>query len=491
MKGLFQSILSFSGLVRPKLPAMEETSHPSLPSEHHASVQLSAWLEAFNTRDKEILLTYHDSRFPYHVAADLNSVELELNLAQMTGGFHVVDLESISLPSSVVVLLQENNSPNYARVSMEVDASKPLYPVTKFDLRAVVTPIEYIPSNDPRRPKYEKALQPLTNVLRRKLVHELVRILRDRYVYPALAEKITANLESHLEKGDYDSFVDSEEFSQRLTGDMLDVSNDKHLCIIFAEPPEDKGWNILGLRKESDLEIFRRTNFDIGELVFDTTSVPGRTIATLPIYGFLPYDKAEVRKAIAEIISKISDADALIVDLRSNRGGDPDMVAFIMSYLLDDNPRHLLDFVHSSGKIKQSFNTLPRKKLPSGSKVFGESKPLYVLTANATISGGEDMAYSLQAFKRATAIIGEHETTAGAANPVRDEKFICEKEFGKYWWLVLVPDLKPVHEITGTNWEGVGVKSDIVAGQGEWKGVDAKEVARRMAVKLLTPDYEL
>jgi hypothetical protein len=491
MKGLFQSILSFSGLVRPKLPAVEETLHPSLSSEHHASVQLSAWLEAFNTGDRETLLTYHDSRFPYHVTADLNSVERELNLAQMTGGFHIVDLESISPPSSVVVLLQENNSPKYARVSMEVDASKSPYPVTKFNLRAAVTPIEYIPSNDARRPKYEKALQPLTEVLRRKLVHKLVKILRDRYIYPALADKIIANLESHLEKGDYDSFVDSEEFSRRLTSDMLDVSNDKHLCIVFTEPPEDRGWNFLGIRKESDLKIFRRINFDMGELVFDATSVPGRTIARLPIYGFLPYENAEVRKAIAEIISKISDADALIVDLRWNDGGDPDMVAFIMSYLLDDNPRHLLDFVHSSGKIEQSFNTLPKKKLPSGSKVFGGSKPLYVLTSNATISGGEDMAYSLQAFKRATAIIGEHETTAGAANPVTDGKFICQKEFGKYWWLVLVPDLKPVHEITGTNWEGVGVKSDIVAEQGEWKGVGAEEVARRMALKSLTLDREL
>jgi hypothetical protein len=40
--------------------------------------------------------------------------------------------------------------------------------------------------------------------------------------------------------------------------------------------------------------------------------------------------------------------------------------------------------------------------------------------------------------------------------------------------------------VTGTNWEGVGVKSDIVAGMGEWEGVeDAKEVATRLAVKIL------
>ena len=103
------------------------------------------------------------------------------------------------------------------------------------------------------------------------------------------------------------------------------------------------------------------------------------------------------------------------------------------------------------------------------------------------------MAYNLKEFKRATAIIGEgNEATAGAANPITTPRFLCEDEFGKGWWHVGVPNLKAVHEITGTNWEGVGVKSDIIAGQGDWLDVaDAQEIARRLATKVLEPEQEL
>lgn len=183
----------------------------------------------------------------------------------------------------------------------------------------------------------------------------------------------------------------------------------------------------------------------------------------------------------------------MIIDLRSNGGGSPDTVAFIESYILDGAPLHLLDFVDASGKIDKSLSTIAEKELPAGTRRFGGHKPLYVLTSKATISGGEDMAYNLQAFKRATAIIGEgNEATAGAANPITNARFICEEEFGKHWWIVGVPNLKPVHAITGTNWEGVGVKSDVVAGKGEWEGItDAQEVARRLAIKSLDHEGEL
>jgi hypothetical protein len=60
------------------------------------------------------------------------------------------------------------------------------------------------------------------------------------------------------------------------------------------------------------------------------------------------------------------------------------------------------------------------------------------------------------------------------------------------WWSVTVPSLKPVHEITGTNWEGVGVKNDVIAGEGDWKGVGhAREVATRLLMKTLKPEREL
>ncbi len=261
------------------------------------------------------------------------------------------------------------------------------------------------------------------------------------------------------------------------------------MSINFIETPE--GTDEQTLRDKSkeiiDIEHLRRMNFGFDKISFDDVSIPGKTIATMSIRGFVPSKNPEICAAIAEIMSSIAIADALIVDLRTNGGGDPNTVAFIESYILGHAPQHLLDFVDRDGKVQDSFSTLAEKDLPAGSTLFGSSKPLFVLTTNKTISGGEDMAYSLQAFKRASAVIGEgNEATARAANPVTKPRFICEEEFGKMWWRVGVPNLKPVHEITGTNWEGVGWKGDVVAGKGEWEEVeDAKEVAVRLEIKEL------
>lgn len=500
MKGLFQSILTFAGIFRPELPRIDERSSPSLPSNHPASIQLSSWLVAFNTRDKETLLAYHKSNFPYNVAGiDIGGIQDELELARLTGGYRIADVESTSTPSSVVVVLQDKNRRKYGRrydrVSMEVDISKSNYPVRVFEIRAINTPLKLVRQDDPRRPKYEKAYRPLTNVLRRKIVHGLAKVIREQYIYPELGRNIIGALETHLKNGEYEAYANSEDFSRRLTEDMHAAVHDKHMSIDFDEPPEDEGWNMFPskLRRMKVLEELRGMNFGFGSISFDKVSVPGKTIATLPINGFVPSDELEVRTAIGEIMSSIADADALIVDLRANHGGDPNTIAFMESYILTQGPLHLLDFVDRSGKIKDSYSSLPANKLPAGSKLFGGSKPLFVLTSNKTISGGEDMAYNLQAFKRASAIVGEgNESTAGAAHPITTPQYVCEKDFGKMWWLVTVSNLKPVHVITGTNWEGVGVKSEVIAGEGDWIGdSDAKEVATRLLMKLLKPEQEL
>ena len=47
------------------------------------------------------------------------------------------------------------------------------------------------------------------------------------------------------------------------------------------------------------------------------------------------------------------------------------------------------------------------------------------------------------------------------------------------------PDLRPVHSVTGVNWEGVGVKSDIVVSEGQG---NAKDLGRRMALEALGVD---
>ncbi|MCM2411064.1 S41 family peptidase [Streptomyces sp. RKAG290] len=141
-----------------------------------------------------------------------------------------------------------------------------------------------------------------------------------------------------------------------------------------------------------------------------------------------------------------SRAQALIVDLRANRGGDPDSVAFVCSYLLDE--RTHLNTMHWRGgeRTEQSWS-LPH--VPGAR--FGGSKPLYVLTSESSFSAAEELAYDLQQLGRAV-LVGER--TRGGAHPCKGWTVHPHLE-------VTVPFGRAVNPVSGANWEGVGVQPDV------------------------------
>lgn len=74
-----------------------------------------------------------------------------------------------------------------------------------------------------------------------------------------------------------------------------------------------------------------------------------------------------------------------------------------------------------------------------------------IVTSARTFSGGEELAYDLQALDRAT-VIGE--TTGGGAHP--REAFDLTEHLQLH-----VPMARSVNAVTGTNWEGTGVVPDV------------------------------
>lgn len=493
---VLQSFLSVAGLA--SVPYLSNSPQPSLTSNHPASIQFSAWLSAFNTGNRETILAYHtDLSFPVSVLeGPIQGGDNVVMFARLSGGFDIAKVESIDNPSYVVVVMRARSNRQYIRANMSVDISRSTYPATKLHFTPTITPLDLIPQDDPRRPDYERAMAPLTSVRRRAILDGLIDVLREQYVNPAIVEDIIAELEENVKNGDYDNIDDNEKFSYRLTHDLH--SYDKYTFVRFFEPwPENNG-SALGPTPKKHFEHLRIMNFGFGTIHFDTESVPGRTIATIPLHDFIPFhikwdpNTEEIRAAVGDRISSVADADALIVDLRDNNGGYPDSVAFIISYLLDNATHHLVDILDRNSTVMKSRTSLTFDELPPGSKCFGGTKPLFVLTSNTTIGGGEDLAYSLQAFKRAQAIIGEgNDATTGTANFLTNVSFVAGETFGKGWWFVGVPNVKPVHAVTGLNWEGVGVKSDTVAGKGEWEGEkNAQEVARQLAMRALQPDKE-
>jgi hypothetical protein len=181
----------------------------------------------------------------------------------------------------------------------------------------------------------------------------------------------------------------------------------------------------------------------------------------LDLRGFM--DAAMASEAAATAMNFLANTDALIIDLRRNGGGQPEMVALLSSYLFD-KPIHLNDIYSRFDNHTQEYWT---RETVAG-KRYGESKPVYVLTSNRTFSGAEEFTYNLKNLKRAT-IIGE--TTGGGAHPVRPHRLTDH-------FMIGVPFARAINPISKTNWEGTGVKPDI-----ETSAAQALKTAHLLALK--------
>jgi len=167
---------------------------------------------------------------------------------------------------------------------------------------------------------------------------------------------------------------------------------------------------------------------------------------------------------VAAAMNFVNNTDALIIDMRSNGGGNPAMVALVCSYLFGAEPVHLNDLYWREGDSTHQWWTLPY--VPG--KRYGDKRPVYLLTAKRTFSAAEEFTYNLKNLKRAT-IIGE--TTGGGAHP--GGVFRINEHFGMF-----VPTGRAISPITKTNWEGTGVTPDISVPADQ-----ALLVARSMALK--------
>jgi len=394
-------------------------------SEGPAAKQFAAWLAAFNKGDRAGLLAYHQQSFPYAVSSQgVDDIDRELGLSAGTRGFDIMKPEAAS-PTRYSVVLKERSSRQFAHATMEVDATAP-HRVVSFEIHPIDTPDEFLTAEERR-----SGGGPIDGARRRSLLDKIVHELDEDYVFPDVARRMIAALREHAAHGAYDKMTDGGVFADTLTQDLQHVSHDQHMRVIHRTPR--------GPRQQPSKPDVRDVSCGFGA----SERFKGN-VARVIIQGFCDID--DVREGVADVMSKVADANALILDLRDNTGGDSHTVDLVASYLFDDKPVHLRDVIVRDGTAGASW-TNPSVK----GKRFGGRKPIYVLINAHTSSGGESLAYDLQCLHRAT-LIGEK--TAGAANITRPYKL-------DDWFVMMVPVARVINPLTKTNWEGVGVRPDV------------------------------
>src|SRR6266498_3257301 len=420
---LFVALLCLTFSLAAQTPAIPDTP---------AGRTLQAWLDAFNSGDRGRLEAYITKYEP------AKSVDYELNFRNQTGGFELVRIAQ-SDRLRIEFQVKEKAGPTNAVGKIEVKDADPAV-VVGFRLRAI----------PPGMTAADMTMK-IDNATRASVIDGAVAKLNEFYVFPETAKKMAEAVQARLKSGAYDAITDAE--------DLRAVSHDKHLGVNFSAqmlPKREPGANPT---PDPEDQARRRAQMQRSNCAFEKLEWLPSNIGYLKFNGFA--DPEICGPTVAAAMGFLAYVDALIIDLRNNGGGSPEMVAYVCSFLFTERT-HLNDLYNRKEDKTTEFWT---KDVP-GPRLA--KQPVFVLTSKRTFSGAEEFTYNLKNLKRAT-IIGE--TTGGGAHPVSGHRI--DDHF-----MIGVPDARAINPITKTNWEGTGVEPDIKVPASE-----ALEVAKKMAAE--------
>lgn len=304
-------------------------------------------------------------------------------------------------------------------------------------------------------PRDAPAAARLSPAERDSALGEIRRVLADEYVFPEMRGKLVERLSRGQKAGRYD-VAQLGDFAERITEDLREVARDGHLWLRHepaqyaaadAPPAGDRGSEAFA-RKQAV-----RSHHGLTELRI----LPGN-VRYLKLTSF-HWVTDETGEAYDGAMRFLRDGDAVIIDLRGNGGGHPAAVQYLVSHFLPADTL-LLTFFQGS---ETPFQSRTLGHLPAGRMI---GKPLYVLIDGKVASAAEELAYHVQQFGLGE-LVGAR--TAGGANNNRlvpiAPGFILSVSVGR-----------PVHAVSGTNWEGAGIAPSVEAAPAK-----AYDVARSLA----------
>jgi hypothetical protein len=286
---------------------------------------------------------------------------------------------------------------------------------------------------------------------RQRVITGATQNLKQHYFDREVAQETADALLAHERNGDDEAAQDGVALADLLTRQMRDASHDMHLVmeynrdILPEHPPEPVPESLARYRKAMEQQncMFRKTEFlshNIGYLKLDF--FPGTSVC---------------RSTATAAMETLNHAAAIIIDLRHNSGGFPDMVMLIAGYLFD-HPEYMYS---PRGATTEEFWT--HSPVPGNTLA---DKPVYVLTSASTWSGAEQFSYDLKMLKRAT-LVGE--TTRGGSHAGAFHRI--DDHFG-----MGIPEQKPINPFGKADWEGVGVEPDVKV-----RADEALETAEKLA----------
>ncbi len=286
----------------------------------------------------------------------------------------------------------------------------------------------------------------------RRVVETVARTMSERYVVSDTGRMVADHLRDRLRQGVYARPLDIGRFMDRLTADMQAINGDRHLYMLSGNTagrggqpvrrsPGDGGNDpqlVADRRANHNVDAAQRLSGNVGYLAVSELS--GRT--------------EEAYRTLDMGLAFLARTDAMIIDLRTTRGGTVPMSDYLAGYFLGPDVRTLNTSVRASNQTWERVTP----------KVMGAMRadvPVVLLIGPGTASGGEDFAFLMRRLKRAV-LVGER--TAGAGRPTSyypaGDGFTVSVSGGRTW-----------DPQTGAEWERKGIEPDIPATQDEGIGI--------------------
>lgn len=284
---------------------------------------------------------------------------------------------------------------------------------------------------------------PLTPARRAALLDTTGRVILRLYVLPDTAALMAAHLAAQRAAGRFDSAATPGALAAAVTRTLREVHRDLHLRVVY-DPPEAARMADTTRREARDTRARdRRTNYQFRE----ARILPGN-IGYLEFHQFAD-TSVEARRTVRAAMQFVAHADALVIDLRDNRGGSAAMAGEIQSYFVQDSARWGRSYNRLTDRW--SDGVVVNHPAVTGGTYLG--MPITVLVSRWTYSAAEGLAYGLK-YGRDARVVGE--STGGGAHVVR------RVSLGG-GFIGFIPYIRSLNFKTNANWEGTGVAPDLEA----------------------------
>ena len=202
-------------------PVFADESPPPIP-ETPAGLAFADWLDAHNSGDR----AHYESFIKAH-----SSWLTEESMAKWrtdTGPYDLLEVTS-NTPTNVFFRLKQKSSGIEEFGRLQVSAAEPVK-VTTLDVRRI-----------PAGAKVETIT--IDDAASARIAGEVASLLDRYHVDPKIGKSLSAAVRKRAAHGDYRSLTYGEQLARKLTEDLREVGNDKHLEVRFsyfippAKPP--------------------------------------------------------------------------------------------------------------------------------------------------------------------------------------------------------------------------------------------------------------